>query len=279
MGILFGLSAALAWGTSDFLGGRFATRYPALTVGFISQATSFTLLLLLALFVRPEITMSVLAWGVAAGVFTSLGGVALYQGLATGDSAVVAPLSACGAIVPVAFAVVTGDVPSTFQCVGIALAFSGIIFTSLPRDGLRFTSSDHLKPVLFGAGAAIGFGLFFVLVDAGASNDSESLAVLTTARFAGIVVVGSIALLLGQLTWPGRDTLKIAGAGTIEMTAIGSFALASTRGNLAVASVLASLYPIQTLVLSRYFTEERFTRLRLVGAGLALAGVACISVG
>jgi drug/metabolite transporter (DMT)-like permease len=279
MGNILGLVAALAWGTSDFLGGRFATRYPALTVGFISQATSFALLLGVLLLVRPEMPASALAWGVAAGVFTSLGGVALYQGLATGDSAVVAPLSACGAIVPVAFAVATGDVPSTLQSVGIALAFLGIIFTSLPRDGLRFTSSVHLRPVLFGAGAAIGFGMFFVLVDAGASNDSESLTVLTAARFAGTVVVGSIAMLLRQLMWPGRNSLPIAGSGAIEMTAIGSFALASTRGNLAVASVLASLYPIQTLVLSRYFTDERFTRLRLLGAGLALAGVACISVG
>ena len=61
------------------------------------------------------------------------------------------------------------------------------------------------------------------------------------------------------------------------MTANGAFALASNRGNLAVASVLASLYPVQTLALSRLFTEERFTGLRIAGAGLALAGVAAIS--
>ena len=279
MGILFGLAAALAWGTSDFLGGRFATKYPALTVGFISQATSFALLLLLALFVRPEISAGALAWGVAAGVFTSLGGVALYQGLATGDSAVVAPLSACGAVVPVAFAVATGDVPSALQSLGIVLAFLGILLVSLPRAGMQFTSSGHLRPVFWGLAAAIGFGLFFVLVDAGTSSDSESLVVLTAARCAGVVLVGTIALWLRQLIWPGRDVVWMAGSGAIEMSAIGSFALASTRGNIAVASVLASLYPIQTLVLSRYFTDERFTRLRLAGAALALAGVACISVG
>ena len=279
MGNLFGLAAALAWGTSDFLGGRFATRYPALTVGFISQATSFALLFVLAVFVRPELSAGALAWGVAAGVFTSLGGVALYQGLATGDSAVVAPLSACGAIIPVAFAVTTGEAPSGLQSLGIALAFAGILLVSLPRAGMQFTSSRHLRPVLWGLGAAIGFGMFFVLVDAGASSDRESLVVLTAARFAGVVVVGAIALWLRQLIWPGRDVIWMAGSGAIEMTAIGSFALASTRGNIAVTSVLASLYPIQTLVLSRFFTDERFTRLRMLGAGLALGGVACISVG
>jgi hypothetical protein len=68
MGILFGLSAALAWGTSDFLGGRFATRYPALTVGFISQATSFTLLLVLLLVVRPELSGGALGPSVVAKI-------------------------------------------------------------------------------------------------------------------------------------------------------------------------------------------------------------------
>ena len=104
MSILFGLAAALAWGTSDFLGGRFTTKYPVLTVGLVSQATSCFVLLVVAAIVRPELTGSALAWGLAAGLFTSFGGISLYQGLATGDSAVVAPLSACGAIVPVVFA-------------------------------------------------------------------------------------------------------------------------------------------------------------------------------
>jgi drug/metabolite transporter (DMT)-like permease len=53
--------------------------------------------------------------------------------------------------------------------------------------------------------------------------------------------------------------------------------LASNRGNLAVSSVLASLYSIQTLLLSRLFTAERFTRLRIAGSALALTGVAAIS--
>ena len=40
MGILLGLGAAFSWGTSDFLGGRFTRKYPAFTVGLVSQSSS-----------------------------------------------------------------------------------------------------------------------------------------------------------------------------------------------------------------------------------------------
>ena len=279
MTILLGLAAALAWGTSDFLGGRFTTRYPALTVGMVSQSTSCALLLAVAAVVRPELSGSALAWGLAAGLFTSFGGVSLYQGLATGDSAVVAPLSACGAIVPVVFAFASGDAPSGVQTAGIAVTLIGVILCSLPPQGVNFTSGHHLRPVLYGLGAAVGFGLFFVFVDQGASTDEQSLVVLTAARFAGMVLVGATGAIAGSLVWPGRDLAKLGAGGVIDVSANGFFAFATNRGTVAVASVLASLYPLQTLVLSRLFTTERFTGLRILGALLALAGVAAISAG
>lgn len=277
MGIFFGLAAAVSWGTSDFLGGRFTQKYPVFTVGFVSQLTSLVLLGILLVLIRPEIRSEVVAWGLLAGLFTSFGGVSLYQGLATGDSAVVAPLSACGAIVPVVFAFATGDAPTALQSFGMLLAFAGTVLVSLPREGVGFKSHHHLKPVLFGLGAAIGFGVFFVLVDKGSNTDGDALVVIAGARLSGALFIGSAGTLTRSLVWPGRDLPKLAVVGLIDASANGSFALASNRGNLAVSSVLASLYSVQTLVLSRLFTDERFTRLRVAGALLALAGVAAIS--
>ncbi len=210
MGILLGLGAALSWGTSDFLGGRFSRKYPVFTVGFVSQTTSLVLLLVLAAIIQPDVRGSSLGWGLVAGLFTSFGGIALYQGLATGDSAVVAPLSACGAIVPVVFAFVSGDAPSAVQTAGIALALTGTVIVSLPPEGVAFTSAIHLRPVLFGLGAAVGFGLFFVLVDKGSTTDGDALVVLAAARFGGTVFVGTAGLLTASLVWPGRDLPRLA---------------------------------------------------------------------
>ena len=279
MGILFGLSAALAWGTSDFLGGRFSTKHPVLTVGVVAQATGFVLLLLVGLVIRPEITGEAVAWGLAAGLFTSFGGMALYKGLATADSSVVAPLSACGAIVPVVFAFASGHAPSMVQSSGIVFAFAGALLCSLPAEGVHFGSAHHLRPVVYGLAAAVGFGLFFVFVDQGATTDEGSIVVIGAARFGGMMALGVAGFLSGSAPSPGRDTPKFVAVGAIDVSANGLFALANNRGNVAVASVLASLYPLQTLVLSRIFTTERFTGLRILGAALALVGVAAISAG
>ena len=57
------------------------------------------------------------------------------------------------------------------------------------------------------------------------------------------------------------------------------FAAASTSGLVSITSVLASLYPIVTVVLARLVLAERVARSQEAGIGLTLAGVALISVG
>ena len=44
-------------------------------------------------------------------------------------------------------------------------------------------------------------------------------------------------------------------------------------------SVLGSLYPVMTVLLAYAFLHERLTPLQLAGIGVALAGVAALSVG
>src|SRR5512139_1226759 len=279
MGIFLGLAAALSWGTADFLGGVFSRRHHVLSVSVISQSSSLLILILLIGVFRPEIRTETVAWGLAAGVFTSLGAVALYQGLATGDSAVVAPLSACGAVVPVVFSFAAGDAPGPLQTFGIALALIGTVVVSLPGESVRFADSHHLRPLLFGFAAAVGFGVFFVLIDQGVSRDSDTFVVTGAARFSGALLVGAIAIVARAPFRPANDAPRIAAMGVFDLAANGAFALASNRGNLAVSSVLASLYPVQTLLLARFATAERFTGTRILGAALALGGVAAISAG
>src|SRR2546428_619287 len=57
------------------------------------------------------------------------------------------------------------------------------------------------------------------------------------------------------------------------------FAAASTSGLVSITSVLASLYPIVTVLLARLVLKERVARSQEAGIALTLAGVALISVG
>jgi drug/metabolite transporter (DMT)-like permease len=71
----------------------------------------------------------------------------------------------------------------------------------------------------------------------------------------------------------------LALVGVLDIAANGFFAVASTKGLVSVVAVLASLYPIVTVVLARVVLKERLHAVQRIGAAAALAGVALISAG
>jgi drug/metabolite transporter (DMT)-like permease len=67
--------------------------------------------------------------------------------------------------------------------------------------------------------------------------------------------------------------------GVLDMSANALFALASTRGLVSVVSVLASLYPVTTVLLARLLLGERIARMQQLGVVAALVGVVLITAG
>jgi len=56
------------------------------------------------------------------------------------------------------------------------------------------------------------------------------------------------------------------------------YAYASTTGLVSVSAVLASLYPVMTVVLARFVLRERLSPSQGTGVVCALAGVAFIAM-
>ena len=59
-----------------------------------------------------------------------------------------------------------------------------------------------------------------------------------------------------------------------DLLANGLFAFASSRGQVSIASVLGSLYPVVTIIWARLFLDERLKRVQQVGVALAVGGAA-----
>jgi drug/metabolite transporter (DMT)-like permease len=70
----------------------------------------------------------------------------------------------------------------------------------------------------------------------------------------------------------GRVFAGLAAVGLGDVAANGMFVLASRSGSMAVASVLASLYPVVTALCARTLLGERLRPVQAAGSGLALAG-------
>jgi uncharacterized membrane protein len=295
LGVPLGLSSGLCWGAADFFGGIQSRRLPALTVAFWSQAAG-ALALAVALAVlgiegeRP--VASGVAWGLAGGVGSGLALALFYRGLAEGTMSVVAPVSACGAVVPVAAAFLTGDRPDPLAGAGVLAAVTGVVLVSRthpPTRGGPERSRNTARPgrvLAMALGSAVGFGLFYVFVDAGTASMAGTtgsrgspLWVIAGARASSLLMLSMIALAgrRSRLRWPGRRIGPVALVGIGDTGANLLFAYAATTGNLAVVGVLGSLYPVATVVLARWLLGERLSGGQNAGVVLALTGVGLLA--
>ena len=119
MALVLSLCAAVAYGLSDFVGGVVTRRASAWAVAATSQAAASVLTIVLAATNLGDPTVSDLWWGALAGLGSGAGNVLIYQGLARGRMAVVAPLSAvAAAALPVLVGLSTGERPGILPVIG-----------------------------------------------------------------------------------------------------------------------------------------------------------------
>jgi len=277
-GLLFGLSSGLCWGAADFVGGLQSRRLPALAVTLWSQMISGAALLVALLLIGPVATAGAL-WGVGAGLCGAIALLLFYRALAIGTMSVVAPVSACGAVVPVLVSLAQGERLGPVTLAGICAAMAGIILVSRQESG----GGEPVQRQAFirALGAALGFGLFFTLIDRATSvPEASPLWVNVWAR------AGSVPLLLvlqlastRAIGWPGPALGMVGLVGILDMGANVLFALGTQVGALGVVAVLGSLYPVTTVFLSWVVLAERLMRTQYVGVGLALLGVGLLASG
>jgi drug/metabolite transporter (DMT)-like permease len=93
------------------------------------------------------------------------------------------------------------------------------------------------------------------------------------------VILAAIAIRRPSLAVSPIEVPLLALIGIGDMLGNLLFAAASTSGLVSITSVLASLYPIITVVLARLVLKERVARSQEAGIALTLAGVALISAG
>ena len=99
--LLLALASSASYWASDFLASRVTKHLSPVLLVLYSQAAQGLVLLVIVLAVRQPFTPVGLSWGAAAGTLIAIGLLGYYQALATGPTAVVAPLAASGVVVPV----------------------------------------------------------------------------------------------------------------------------------------------------------------------------------
>ena len=279
MASLLALFSSILWGSADYLAGNLSKRFKAIAVTGASQAigliTGVVLVLVTGSYIAPNLSWNgYFVPAIGAGIAGFLGLVSFYSGLSTGRMGVVSPISTLSAVIPLTYAFISGERPTIIQIAGMGIALLGAFCASGPD----IVNGLPIKPLLFGLGAALGFGIALTFMAQG--SKTSSLMTMTSMRVISVSICILIALRYRTIGGFGKSDIKILVViGVTDFVANLLLGVATTKGLVSVAMVLGGLFPIVTSLLAFKFLHERLHKAQYLGIILAVAGVSVISVG
>ncbi len=277
-GLLLGLATAGAFGAGDFAGGIASRRLSPWHVAAGAQLVGLAaLLVVLAVVGPPAPDASALIFGALAGACGGIGLVALYTGLSLGSMGLVAALSAIGSVaIPLLVgALFLAEIIGPTQWLGVGAAAGAAALAAGAT-----TRGANPRAVRLAIVAAVGFGLWFALLDQAA--ESHELWALVASRAAAAALVGGATLAFARHSTsrpPRRWWGIVVLAGILDVAGNGAFVLATTAIPVGVAAALSGLYPIVTMLLARVLVRDALPPLALAAVLLAVTGVVLISLG
>jgi drug/metabolite transporter (DMT)-like permease len=279
MGIVLALAAALVYGAADFFGGLASKRNVVWGVVFVSGVTGLaTAIVALPLLGLHAPLPRDLELGAIVGVIGLIGIAALYRGLAIARMSVVAPITAVvAAAVPIFYGVMRGERPSLPAIVGIVLALGAVALVSRSSDeDVAGDPEPQRAGLLLALLSGLGFGLVFVLLAA----SSRGAWPLVASRSMFVILTGLIVwrMRLPALTVRGTTGFAVL-TGVLDMGANVLYLLSLRYTLVAIAAVIASLYPASTIMLARIVLHERLHAVQWAGVACALTGVILMARG
>jgi drug/metabolite transporter (DMT)-like permease len=272
--LLFALGASLAWGVGDFFGPLVSRTLGVLPVLMWAQVGGVAAIAI-AVSVRGE---GPAGWAVLYGIGAAVGGMlglyAYYRGMLTGAMSVVAPVAGVSAVIPVIFGIATGDDPSVPQVAGVVAALAGVGLASIEhQEGRRRVAAGVGLALL----AACGFGFYFPWMHAAGKVDFwwASLVFRTTALLLVAAVVAGRRI---DVRLSRRNVAIACAVGIVDTVGNVCFAASSKHGLVSLTAVLASLYPVVTVLLAASLLRERVAPLQRAGIALTLTGVVLIGI-
>jgi drug/metabolite transporter (DMT)-like permease len=280
--VVFGLVAAVLYGSADFLGGAASRRTRALSVLTVSAPAGAIVILAAALAFGGPARLAGLGWAVAGGAAGGAGLIVFYGGLAAGPMSVVAPVSALvSTVLPVSVALASGERPGPKVYLGALACLAAIVLVSMEGGaaGRPAGRPGAARAITCGVASGLAFGLFFLFLrDAGASGVLWPAA---ASRISGMVIIsGAVAWMGAPPAWRGtsrRLLMAAIASGMLDAGANACYILATRAGLLGMAVVLTSLYPGVTVLLARVLLGERMRLVQRLGLCLAAVGIAAVT--
>ena len=300
-GVLLGVATAVSWGSSDFLA-RFAARKTGTARALLGMQSWGALFVTILLFFARDwghlfdgSGWQPWAWGVLAGVINTSAMFALYRSFELGKMAVVAPISASYPALTVILSTISGEKLSLYRVLGVLAALVGVILVaagersespsqSAANSAAATRSVQHAKQnivagILWAMAAAIGFGILFWLLGTRIIPRAGAIVTVWLIRLTGTALTFCAVLAQGiPLRVPNQRTrVQLYSMGFFDTAAFALSNLGMRVEQVAIVSVLGSLYGAVTVALAAVFLRERIALLQWTGIAAIFLGVVLMS--
>ena len=288
MGILLGVLTALTWGGSDFLARFAAHRMGALRAMLYMQLIGF-ILLTIALpwlggwgHLADGSGWQPWAWGTLAGCVNAVSTLSLYRSFEIGKMAVVAPLSASYPVLSVSLSLLSGERLSAARAIGIACTMLGVLLVAggekPPDENDAEAVRRSGKGISWALSSAVGFGVLFWLLGTHVIPRVGAPQTVWMIRMTCTAVVTAVILLARQPIGLPRNTRWMSlgmGAGDTSAFVLSNRAMQIEQ--VAVISVLGSLYGAVTVALAAIVLREHVSRWQWAGIASIFSGIYLMS--
>lgn len=278
---LFGLGSALGLGTADFMA-RFSARAlgAALTYAVVLAlgAAATTVWVVAA---GTELVWSPYGCGIAVlhGISVAVMCILLYEGMARGPVAVVAPIVATHPVPVLAVNVLMGVRPSLAQWTAMAAVIVGGVLIS--RHAIADVEPSEAKAnkttILIALGACLAY-VAIVLTGQAATPVIGEVQTMWIGRWAGLVFIVLVLLVQRASLRVPRSWWPFVGLqGGLDSLGYLAFLAGANTAAPHVTMVVASAFSVVTVLLARVIINEQISRLQWGAIALIAIGTAVLS--
>ncbi len=281
--MIFGLGAALGWGTSEVGAVLVGRRIGSFATTLLAQAASLAAVIALVAVFHPVWTGDrfELALLASNGLLIA-GAYALnYHALALGPVAVVSPVVGAYAVIPIVLGfVVLGERLTSVSLVGVVVTVVGVVLASADlREIGRARTRDGPPGLPFAFAAMLLFGLAAFILG-WTSRRVGWLPAAGIGRVVSVVVLAVAAIARRpSLRSRGGVVAGAAAVGILDVAGLVLFTVGAQRGDIAIVSAASSTFALIPVLAGVFLFRERPLASQLLGVALVVAGLALLGLG
>lgn len=276
-----GLASALGLGTADFM-----SRFSARALGASLTYGAVLLIGSIATTIWVFATGAELVWSpygcliaIAHGISVSIMCILLYEGMARGPIAVVAPIVAAHPVPVLMANVLMGVRPSAVEWAAMAVIIVGGVLIS--RHAISDAEPDEAKAnrttVLIALGACFAY-VAIVLTGQAAAPIIGELQTMWIGRWSGLAFIALILIIQrAPVRVPYTWVPFVALQGGLDTLGYFAFLAGANSAAPHVTMVVASAFSVVTVLLARVIINEQVSKMQWAAIALITMGTAVLS--